>query len=111
MTSVLFIAMLLYPLWGLALLILFCKWLRVHGSLFRRLTVSGVVAVLATALFTLVMWGAEGFAVMAPWFVALVDRQQSGFLWPLAAFVFALALLVNFFSGGKSSKQNSLKPS
>ena len=69
-----------------------------------------VVAALATALFTPATWGTEGFAIFAPWYVALlVDPKHTGLLWPLAAFVFAVAALVNLFNGGKSPKPIALK--
>ena len=111
MLSVFFIALFLYPFWGLALLFLFCRWLRVHGSLQRRLTVALVVAALAALLFTPVMFGTEGFAVMAPWPIVFVDAQHSGFLWPLVAFVFILAFAINFRSGGEHVTPVSSKKS
>ena len=89
----------LYPIWGFALLLLFCTRLRFYGSFVRRATASLLVASFATALFTPVMWGTEGFAMMAPWPTILLEPKHSEFVWELAAFVFAFALLISLFSG------------
>lgn len=88
-----------YPLWGLVLLFLFCRRLGTHGSMKRRLAVAFVVAGLATALFTPVTWGAEGFALFAPWPMAIFEPKHSAFLWEVAACVFVIAFVINLLSG------------
>ena len=98
--SLLLIALFLYPFWGLALLLWLCWWLRLSAPLAKRLLVSIVVACVATLLFAPAMWGTEGFAFMVPWYFAFVDRQHTSFVWPLAAFVYALSLVANVVSGG-----------
>ena len=104
MMTVLMLGLFTYPLWGLALLFLFCRRLAAHGSMARRLAVANVVAALATSLFTPVTWGAEGFALFAPWPMALFDPKHSAFLWELSACVFVIAFVINLSSGRALSK-------
>ena len=107
MLSVFFLAMFLYPIWGVALLVLLCIWLRVYGSYVKRLFVSFLVAILGATLFTPAVWGTEGFAFMPPWPVVFIDPRHSQFFWQFGAATFVLAGLVNFFSGGATRPETS----
>lgn len=104
MVTVLMLGLFTYPLWGLAVLFLLCRRLAAHGSMTRRLAVAFVVAGLVMALFTLVTWGTEGFALFAPWPTALFEPKHSAFLWELAACVFVIAFVINLLSGRASPK-------
>ena len=105
--SVLVLALFTYPIWGLALLFLFCRKLAPHGLMARRVLLASAVSALATVIFTPVTWGTEGFALLAPWPVAVVEPEHAAFLWELAAFVFVIAITMSLLSSRASPRHMS----
>jgi hypothetical protein len=100
MLSALFLAAFTYPFWGLALLFLFCKWaiskFGPGASTFRRVV---LVSPIAALLFSPVVFGTEGFAMLPHWSMALIDPRHSGFYFPLLLATLLISVVICFLVG------------
>jgi len=91
-----------YPFWGLALLLLFCRWATsMFGPAASRFRKIAVVAPLATALFTPVTYGTEGFATFTHWSMVLIDSRHTETSTPLVVFTLVLSILFSFTESKK----------
>ena len=101
--GILFLLLLLYPIWGGVCLLWICQKLAGKGTVLQRIVWALLIAVTSTAIFTPVMFGTEGFGFFAPWIIVFFDSQHSIFWWPLSAFVFVVAFTINMASGEQTS--------
>lgn len=99
--SVLFFVFLVYPFWGLPLLVLLAKAAAARGTTSQRLVWATLIASVATPIFTPIAFGTEGFGIFVPLPFLLLEtyREHMAFFWPLAALTFAIAFVVNLRSG------------
>jgi hypothetical protein len=95
-----FVALYFYPIWGFALLFVLCSRLRPLGSIANRIRAAIVISSIATFTFGPVMWGAEGFGMMLPWYLGLLfDKAHVIVVWQLVVFVFVAAFVINLMPG------------
>lgn len=88
-----------YPIWGGICLFFVCRKLGGKGTMFQRVVWGLVVATVSTVIFTPVMFGTEGFGFFAPWMIVLFDPKHTGFWWPISAFIFIAAFIINMMNG------------